>query len=388
VENSRIVRVEWARLEGQRPRLAGCNARLGSHGKVVRPSVARITAEDGASGFGFARLTREQAMAVLGTRLEDAFLPTRGVAEALLPGAGDAWLSLEYPLWDLMARRAGVPVYALAAEVAGREAPKPPFGVPCYDTSLYLDDLHLTSTEEAAALIAAEAHEGYLRGHRAFKVKVGRGARHMPLEEGTRRDIAVVRAVRAAVGPNCPLMVDANNGYNLNLTKRVLAETADCRLYWMEEPFHEDSVLYRDLREWLDKEGLSVLIADGEGQASPSLLDWARERLVDVVQYDVHNPGFTRLLHIGQQLDTWGVRTAPHHYGGFLGNFVSGHLASAVRGFAFVEWDEATVLGVDASRYRVREGRVTLPNVPGFGVEYDEELFARAVADGGFSVAL
>ena len=36
----------------------------------------------------------------------------------------------------------------------------------------------------------------------------------------------MIRAVREAVGGDCPLMIDANNGYNLNLTKRVLAETA------------------------------------------------------------------------------------------------------------------------------------------------------------------
>ena len=71
--------------------------------------------------------------------------------------------------------------------------------VPCYDTSLYFDDLHLADEAEAAALIAAEAREGYERGHRAFKIKVGRGARHLPLEEGTRRDIAVIRAVREAL---------------------------------------------------------------------------------------------------------------------------------------------------------------------------------------------
>ena len=50
----------------------------------------------------------------------------------------------------------------------------------------------------------------------------------MELEKGTRRDIAIIRAVRKAVGPDCPIMIDANNGYNLNLAKRVLDETADC----------------------------------------------------------------------------------------------------------------------------------------------------------------
>ena len=63
---TRISAVEWAELEGRRPRLAGCNARLGVHGQSVRVPLARITTDDGASGFGFCRATEEQILDVLG----------------------------------------------------------------------------------------------------------------------------------------------------------------------------------------------------------------------------------------------------------------------------------------------------------------------------------
>ncbi|OUC08602.1 mandelate racemase, partial [Litorilinea aerophila] len=197
--------------------------------------------------------------------------------------------------------------------------------------------------------------------------------------------IAVVHAVRATVGPNCPLMLDAHNGYNLNLAKRVLLETRDADIFWLEEAFHEDVVLYRDLREWMAAQGLSVRIADGEGQASPSLLAWAREGVVDVVQYDIFSYGFTRWLALARQLDEWGVYTAPHHYGGHVGNHVSTHLAAAVERFAFVEWDEASTPGLDASAYVVEEGQVHVPAAPGFGLELDLERFAHAVRQGGFT---
>jgi len=241
---------------------------------------------------------------------------------------------------------------------------------------------------KAAQLIAQEARDGYAQGHRAFKLKVGRGARHLPLDEGTRRDIAVVRAVREAVGPAPPLLLDANNGYNLNLTKHVLAKTAECGVFWMEEAFHEDPVLYRDLKAWLAQRGLPILIADGEGQASPTLLDWAREGLVDVIQYDIFGYGFTRWLHLGRQLDEWGVRSAPHHYGGHYGNYAACHLAGAIRHFTYVEWDEATTPGLDASGYSIRDGSVCVPDTPGFGLGLDEAIFQRAVETTGFSLAL
>lgn len=382
MDDPRVQKMEWARLEGARPRKAGANARLGEHGITVRPGIARITLEDGTYGFGAAGrgATREQAEALLG----------RPISEALVPGHGaaDAWLPFEYALFDLAGKRAGLPVFRLAAQLMGRDAQSlpAPFQVPCYDTTLYFDDLHLSEEAAAAALIADEARQGYERGHRAFKIKVGRGARHLPIEEGTRRDIAIIRAVREAVGPTPPIMLDANNGYTLNLAKRVLAETADCGIFWLEEAFHEDAVLYQDLKEWLARERLSVLIADGEGQASPTLLDWARDHLVDVVQYDYLGYGFTRWLTTGAQLDTWGVRSAPHHYGGWFGNFAAGHLAGPIQRFTFIEWDEATLPACDTSAYQVQEGQVTLPETPGFGLTFDETAFARAMHSDGFRV--
>jgi L-alanine-DL-glutamate epimerase-like enolase superfamily enzyme len=404
MEDPRITRIEWGRLEGQRPRGAGVNARIGVHGKTVRPAVARLTTEDGSTGFGVARATRDQAQALIGQRLSSAFsMPgpqgsPKGAPEGNLQGsagnegatggASEPWIPLEYPLFDLVARREGLPVYALLAQMAGRGATSlpAPFRVPCYDTSLYIDDLHLEEDAAGAALIAAEAREGYERGHRAFKIKVGRGGKQMPLEAGTRRDIAVVRAVREAVGPEPPIMIDANNGYNFNLARRVLAETAESRVFWLEEAFHEDAALYRELKEWMAREGIATLIADGEGQASPTLLDWAREGVVDVVQYDYLSYGCTRWLATGKLLDSWDRRAAPHHYGGHYGNYVSGHLAGAIQGFTFVEWDEASTPGLDGSAYAVHEGQVTLPAAPGFGLHLDDTVFARAVAADGYSL--
>jgi len=345
----------------------------------VRPTIARITAEDGSSGFGACWTNQEQASRLLGSPLDALFDPSCGVL--------DPWRAFDYPLWDLVGKRSGQPAYALAAAMRGATL-QAPYRAPCYDTSLYFDDLHLTSTEEAAHLIAAEAREGYERGHRAFKIKVGRGARHLPLEEGTQRDVAIVRAVREAVGPGAPIMLDANNGYNLNLAKQVLEETADCGVFWLEEPFHEDPVLYRELREWLKARHLPTLIADGEGQASPSLMEWAREGIVDVIQYDIFGHGFTRWLETGRQLDEWGARSAPHHYGGYYGNYAACHLAGAIRGFAFVEWDEATTPGLDASGYALHDGWVSVPDAPGFGLALDEVVFRREVGAGGFAVAL
>ncbi len=376
--NAGIDRIEYGTLIGKRPRLAGNNSRIPVHGLEVKLPLIRLTTADGASGFGLGRIGADSAQALLGLPLSDLLSPKGRIKE-------DA-VEFEFPLWDLLGKQKGAPVYEL---VRRSEALKgEPLRVPCYDTTLLIDDLHLESNDAGAALIAEEARYGYEHNHRNFKIKVGRGARWMPLEKGTRRDILVVKAVRDAVGPEAKIMIDANNGYNLNIAKRVLTETADCDVFWLEEAFQEDPALYEDLQGWIKREGLSVLIADGEGGAPPELMDWARAGLVDVIQYDIFSHGFSNWLDTGAQLDGWGVRAAPHHYGRHLGNYVSGHLATAVQGFTFVEWDEITTPGLDASAYRVEEGQVVIPDAPGFGLKLEEDVFRAAVKDGGFELTV
>ena len=373
--DTRIVTIEWAQLEGQRPRAAGCNSRMNVHGRHVHPPIARITTDQGVSGFGWSGITEERANELAGFALEDAQAPNGAVREQ--------FRALEYPILDLAGKFAGKPVYAL---FGGQPDADGIYRAPCYDTSLYIDDLHLQDDASAAALIAAEAMEGYGRGHRAFKIKVGRGAMHMPLEAGTQRDIRVIRAVREAVGSESRIMIDANNGFNVNLAKRVLGETAAARVYWLEEAFHEDALLYQHLQEWLDSEGLETLIADGEGSASPHLIEWAEQGIIDIVQYDVRRPGFSRWVELGPQLDAAGVRSAPHHYGGLYGNYAACHLAAAIQRFEAAEWDEATVPGLDTSAYSIHEGKVNVPDIPGFGLDLDEQVFTRAVQANGFAV--
>jgi L-alanine-DL-glutamate epimerase-like enolase superfamily enzyme len=375
---SRIVEITGATLEARRPRTAGRNARLMEHGDRIRVPLLRLRTDDGLTAFGRGGGTAEQVEALRGRSLDDILVPGSGIVTDLR--------RFEFVLWDLLGQKHGKPVWLLAADLDSA-ASKASLTVRCYDTSLYFDDLGCDSDEAGAALIAEEARQGYERGHRAFKIKVGRGAWHMPLEAGIRRDIAVIRAVADTVGHDKPLMLDANNGYNLNITKTVLGETSDLNIFWMEEAFHEDPVLYRELKSWRDANGLKFRIADGEGDASPHLLRWAQEGLVEVVQYDVFGYGFSAWLELGRKLDPMGVLSAPHHYGAFLGNFISGHLAGALPNFAFVEWDEASAPWVDSSAYKVVDGQLTLPNAPGFGLHFDNAAFEAEAERTGFRLA-
>lgn len=367
-----IRTVEYALLRGVRPRSAGSNARLGDHGLTVDVPLVRLTTADGATGLGRAWADQERAVSLLGLPVDEV-VSADGVAPDL------AWA--EFALLDLAARRHGVPVYRLLAPDGDA-----PGLITCYDTTLYFDDLAIEDNGEAVGLIAGEARQGLARGHRHFKIKIGRGARHMPLEQGMARDVAIIHAVREVAGPEAMVMVDANNGFNLNLTKRVIEETASANLFWFEEAFHEDAVLYADLQAWLEERASSLLVADGEGSADPALVTWALDGLIDVVQYDIFSYGFSRWLALGAELDAAGVGSAPHNYGTAFGNYASGHLASRIDNLIAVEWDHADVPEIDASGYTIADGTVSIPDRPGFGLDLDDAGFAAAVERTGFSV--
>lgn len=374
-----LTRIEWAILHAERPRTAGKNARLDEHGRIIRLPIARFTAADGQTGFGWSRLTPERACQLLHTEL-----PTTLKDICADPALRD----IEYPLLDLLAASSNLPVWrwtmppARPSSLIEEQRPT----IACYDTTLYFDDLHLRDLQAAADYMADEAIEGYEQGHRAFKIKVGRGARHLPLSEGMQRDIAIVKAIRVAVGPQCLLMADANNGFNLNLTKHFLEQTAECHLYWLEEPFHEDPVLWEDLRRWCQTHNLHILLADGEGLAANSLVNWAQRGLLDIIQYDIIHPGFLFWLNLVPQLDHFNIRAAPHSYGNLYGNYVSGHLAPSLQGFLMIEWDEASTPALDRTRYSVQNGHVSLPNVPGFGLGLNEAAFHQAVTETGWII--
>src|SRR6266498_3156866 len=179
MNNPRLIKIEAGYLTGKRPRSAGSNARLPEHGIDVREPFVRLHFEDGSSGFGFSRVTVGQAESLVGKTLDSLISLENGTAVHAE--------SINFPLWDVLGQRADKPIYQLLAR-EGFDAAAP-FSAPCYDTSLYFDDLHLPDDKAAVELIANEARAGYDRGHRAFKLKVGRGALHMPLFEGTERDI-------------------------------------------------------------------------------------------------------------------------------------------------------------------------------------------------------
>lgn len=134
--------------------------------------------------------------------------------------------AIEEAVWDLEARRRGVPVHCLYANDR-----------PVRDRIEVGISLGI---QEDFGVLAAQIEEALANGYRRIKLKIEKG-----------RDIEVVRQVRDRFGA-VPLMVDANCGYAAADCDR-LVELDEFGLLMIEQPFEYDELgLHARLQERID----------------------------------------------------------------------------------------------------------------------------------------
>lgn len=186
----------------------------------------RLRSEDGLEGLGEAvplSLRGGTALAQVVEELESLGgretldeATVRGSATALSAPARCAALTA---LLDLRGRR-------VAAE--GKTSGGPGEPVRCNAT--------LTAAEPAAVVSAAERWAA--DGFSTFKLKLGAETAETRVEPGflRSRDVALVRAVREALGPRVRIRVDANAAWDLETARRVLAEIEPYEIELAEQP--------------------------------------------------------------------------------------------------------------------------------------------------------
>src|SRR5690606_3805920 len=119
------------------------------------------------------------------------------------------------------------------------------------------------------------------------KVKIGRGNRWMSFREGLNRDIEVTKKIAQAF-PDCEILVDGNNGFAVDEFIQYMQGISGVNLFWIEEPFHETVAEYTYFREWLNKEGIKTLLADGEADADQNfIMELLDKKLIDVHLTDI-----------------------------------------------------------------------------------------------------
>ena len=369
LSDHRIAKVEARQVADRYPRFVGRNSFGTPQGRGGTRQLRVITTDRGARAWGLAWGGDERFRHLLGAKLSDLFDPRQGPSEEALP--------IELPLYDLVGRLWHKPIYQLLGAVGPRD-------VPIYSGAIYFDDLEPADKPRGAEGVVISCRQDYESGYRAFKLKIGRGKKWMPREEGIRRDVAVTRAVRLAF-PDCKILVDANNGYTLEDFLGYVDATKDCDLYGIEEPFPENREDLLRLHERMAKVGCRALIIEGEhrtdraekpwkwGDYSPKhiehLFALAAEKLIHVINLDLAVLGFARWSRVMPELKAAGILASPHTWAGTPRPYYSTHLAAGVGNVVIVEGIPGRAEGVDYSAFRFVDGRLVVPDAPGFGMD-------------------
>jgi D-galactarolactone cycloisomerase len=253
-------------------------------------------------------------------------------------------------LWDLCARRAGLP---LADYLRGGSSPR---SVDVYATNLPIK--RARAIEEMAA-----------KGHTRLKFRIA----------GTDPTVLDRLAEARAVAGTRPLMADATQSYKLEELRQLAERFSDLSLEWLEEPLPvHDVAAYRTWRD----ERVRPPIALGENTYRASGFRRLLEDIdPEVVQPDITKTGgFSEGREICQTLLNAGRRVCLHMYGGPIGLYASAHLAAAIDGLAWLEMDSMPNPLFDKLLLKVpivRDGQLMLPQGAGLG----DELVSQKVFD-------
>jgi len=373
----RIAEIRTYKIRTRWPRLVGRNANLEEHGYGRELLAREVVTDRGAAGWGSCRrLPPGQTPPLHGRRLCDVFDPEVGVI------ADDA-MPLDFALHDLAGVILDVPVYRMLGAIGGN-------AVPVYDAMIYMDDVTPAYHPGGLEVVLDHCRQDYELGYRSFKIKIGRGRRWMPENQGLQRDIKVTRAIREHF-PDVLLLVDGNNGFTCEGFLSYFQAVANCQLYSIEEPFHENRDDLRRLRDQIERLSPATKVVEGEVKPDVEfLLELGAEGLVDILNLDIEGYGFTRWRKLARRAIERGLLLSPHTFDLKLKTYYAAHLLAGVGGVSPVEGVIDETEGVDTSLYSVRQGLLDIPSAPGFGMRliwgrrYDE----HGLDDGGHKLTM
>ena len=260
---------------------------------------------------------------------------------------------LDMALWDALARSMNQP---LCTVLGGAPGP-----VKAYNSNgLWLGEPDAVA-DESLELKA----EGQGSGFQGLKLRLGR--------EDPAVDIATIAAVRDAVGPDTSLMVDYNQGLSLAEAMHRTSAIDALGLEWIEEPIVYDNYDgYARLRQ-----GLNTPLMIGENFYGPQDLRVAIQAgACDLVMPDfMRIGGVTGWLRAAGVASAWGIPMSTHLY-----PEVGAHVMRVTDTAHWLEW-QSYADPVLTEPYKLQDGNLLVPDKPGLGLDWNEDIVARYLVE-------
>ncbi|WP_423890346.1 enolase C-terminal domain-like protein [Bradyrhizobium sp.] len=257
---------------------------------------------------------------------------------------------LDMAAWDVLAKAAGLPLCVL---LGGSVGP-----VKSYNSN----GLWLQEPEVVAAEAIELRDEG---GFSGLKLRLGR--------DRVREDMATLEAVRRAVGEDMQVMVDFNQCLDLGDALQRCHAIDDFGLAWIEEPIVYDNL---DGYTQLAAE-LKTPLQIGENFYGPRDLHKAlQSKACDLVMPDfMRIGGVTGWLRAAAIAGTAGVPISTHLY-----PEVAAHVMRVTETAHWLEWQDWAD-PILQKPYEIKDSLLHIPDVPGIGLEWNEDAVAANQAD-------
>lgn len=266
-----------------------------------------------------------------------------------------AMACVDSAIWDLIGKMVGQPL----SRLWGAHADALPFIV---IGGYYSDD---------PSAIDREAERYRELGVAGCKFKVGGRS---PEEDADR-----TRRMRAAIGPDFIITVDANQGYRLRDAIRFAELTRECNLVWFEEPcgWMQDRSSMRDVRLIT-----GVPTCAGQSEITPTgIKELMVNGSIDVCNFDASwSGGPSQWRRIAGMASVFGVSMAHHEEPQISAQL----LASTSNGTyveSFLPERDPIFWNMIANRPDFKNGMYPVPQEPGWGLILDEEWISKYRVD-------
>ena len=291
----------------------------------------------------------------------DDYAARRGSLELFCAVSG-----IEQALWDIVGKACGQPVYNL---LGGR----------CRDKiRVYANGWSYQLKEPADYARAAE--KVIQQGFNALKLDpLPAPWRSWIPKEHEARAVAVVNAVRDAVGPDVDILIDQHRRlapvHAISLDRKL----AELGLYWLEEPNVAENP--EALAEVRRATGLPIVIGEAT-YTKTGFRPLLEARAADILNPDVACcGGILELKEIAAMAEPFLVAMSPHNYNSTLVALASTVHASAVMPnfiiteyfLPFVEFGDR----ISPNQLKPKNGYIELPTAPGLGIDVDEEALKK-----------
>lgn len=266
-------------------------------------------------------------------------------------------------LWDIVGKKAGMPLYKLWGGVHDKLTAYASFG-------------EVGTPEKRADDVKKLLKEGF----KAVKLRI-----HSDTME---EDVAQVKAVREKVGDKIEIMVDANQSFSLGERgpkwdfRRALETARKLEKFdvvWIEEPLAMYD--FEGLAKLCDK--TTIDIAGGEFNKGLQEFRWMLEQGVyDVLQPDCNmSEGPFQLRKVAGMAESYNKWFEPHTWGNGLGLVANLHLAASCPNCRYLEYPyDPPSFTIDAYYAMLKEpikvdskGLVSVPQGAGLGVNLDRD---------------